>query len=115
MNNLKYFVLSALFVTVGVFAQQDQEKKEPQQGHKNENKFKQLYEEFSTPNMYRAASGAPGSAYYQQQADYKMDLVLDDVNAKLSGFETITYTNNSPRCIELSLGAIRPKHACKRF
>ena len=96
MNNLKYFVLSALFVTVGVFAQQDQEKKEPQQGHKNENKFKQLYEEFSTPNMYRAASGAPGSAYYQQQADYKMDLVLDDVNAKLSGFETITYTNNSP-------------------
>jgi len=96
MNNLKYFVLSAIFVTVGVFAQQDQEKKEPQQGHKNENKFKQLYEEFFTPNMYRAASGAPGSAYYQQQADYKMDLVLDDVNAKLSGFETITYTNNSP-------------------
>ncbi|WP_452223297.1 M1 family metallopeptidase [Lacinutrix chionoecetis] len=96
MKNLKYYVLSALFVTVGVFAQQDQEKKEPQQGHKNENKFKQLYDEFSTPNMYRAASGAPGVAYYQQQADYKMDLVLDDVNAKLSGFETITYTNNSP-------------------
>ncbi|WP_034061371.1 M1 family metallopeptidase [Lacinutrix jangbogonensis] len=96
MNNLKYFVLSALFVTVGVFAQQDQEKKEPQQGHVNQNKFKQLYDEFSTPNMYRAASGAPGAAYYQQQADYVMDLELDDVNAKLSGFETITYTNNSP-------------------
>ncbi|MGB1210863.1 MAG: M1 family metallopeptidase [Lacinutrix venerupis] len=96
MNNFKYYVLSALFVTVGVFAQQEQEKKEPQQGHTNQNKFKQLYDEFSTPNMYRAASGAPGSAYYQQQADYKMDLVLDDVNAKLSGFETITYTNNSP-------------------
>ena len=96
MNNLKYFVLSALFVTVGVFAQQDQEKKEPQQGHTNQNKFKQLYDEFSTPNMYRAASGAPGVAYYQQQADYKMDLELDDVNAKLSGYETITYTNNSP-------------------
>ena len=96
MNNFKYLVLSALFVTVGVFAQQDQEKKEPQQGHVNQNKFKQLYEEFSTPNMYRAASGAPGVAYYQQQADYKMDLELDDVNAKLSGFETITYTNNSP-------------------
>ena len=63
MNNLKYFVLSALFVTVGVFAQQDQEKNEPQQDHKNENKLKQLYEEFSTPNMYCAAYGAPGSAY----------------------------------------------------
>ncbi|HAB28426.1 MAG TPA: hypothetical protein DCE27_12500, partial [Xanthomarina gelatinilytica] len=29
-------------------------------------------------------------------ADYKMDIVLDDKNAKISGFETITYTNNSP-------------------
>ncbi|WP_299889046.1 M1 family metallopeptidase [uncultured Lacinutrix sp.] len=94
MNKLKYYFLSFLFVTVGVFAQQ--EKKERQQGHQNNNKFKQLYDEFSSPNMYRAASGAPGSAYYQQQADYKMDLELDDVNAKLSGFETITYTNNSP-------------------
>jgi len=46
--------------------------------------------------MYRSASGAPGVAYYQQQADYKMDIVLDDKNAKLSGYETITYTNNSP-------------------
>jgi len=95
MNNLKYYILSALFVTFSVFAQQD-DKKEPQKGHTNENKFKQLYDEFSTPNMYRAASGAPGSAYYQQQADYKMDLELDDVNAKLMGNETITYTNNSP-------------------
>ncbi|MBL7561204.1 M1 family metallopeptidase [Olleya sp. YSTF-M6] len=97
MKKLKYLFLSALFVSVSAFAQdQKEDKKEPQQGHSNNNKFKQLYEEFSTPNMYRAASGAPGAAYYQQQADYKMDLVLDDVNAKLSGFETITYTNNSP-------------------
>ncbi|WP_054852716.1 M1 family metallopeptidase [Olleya sp. ITB9] len=97
MKKLKYLFLSALFVSVSAFAQdQKKDKKEPQQGHSNNNKFKQLYEEFSTPNMYRAASGAPGAAYYQQQADYKMDLVLDDVNAKLSGFETITYTNNSP-------------------
>lgn len=97
MKKLKYLFLSALFVSVSAFAQdQKKDKKEPQQGHRNNNKFKQLYEEFSTPNMYRAASGAPGAAYYQQQADYKMDLVLDDVNAKLSGFETITYTNNSP-------------------
>ncbi|WP_044402638.1 M1 family metallopeptidase [Lacinutrix sp. Hel_I_90] len=96
MNNLKYYFLLALFVTAGAFAQQNQEKREPQQGHTNENKFKQLYEEFSTPNRYRAASGAPGSAYYQQQADYKMDLELDDEKARLSGYETITYTNNSP-------------------
>ncbi|MDO6597781.1 M1 family metallopeptidase [Oceanihabitans sp. 2_MG-2023] len=95
MNKLKYVFLSALFLSVGAFAQ-DEEATEREQGHTNNNKFKQLYDEFSTPNMYRTASGAPGSAYYQQQADYKMDLVLDDVNAKLSGYETITYTNNSP-------------------
>ena len=64
------------------------------------NKFKQLYDEFSSPNMFRTASGAPGPAYYQQQADYKMDIEIDDENAKLSGFETITYTNNSPDVLE---------------
>ncbi|MFD2543486.1 M1 family metallopeptidase [Lacinutrix gracilariae] len=95
MIKLKYLFLSAVFLSAGAFAQK-QESPEKQQGHTNNNKFKQLYDEFSTPNMYRTASGAPGSAYYQQQADYKMDLVLDDTNAKLSGFETITYTNNSP-------------------
>jgi len=96
MKKLKYLFLSALFLSVSAFAQDQKEKKERQPGHTNNNKFKQLYDEFSTPNMYRAASGAPGSAYYQQQADYKMDIQLDDTNAKLYGFETITYTNNSP-------------------
>ncbi|MGB2683825.1 MAG: M1 family metallopeptidase [Olleya sp.] len=96
MKKLKYLFLSALFLSVSAFAQDQNEKKERQPGHTNNNKFKQLYDEFSTPNMYRAASGAPGSAYYQQQADYKMDIQLDDKNAKLYGFETITYTNNSP-------------------
>ncbi|MDB2701872.1 M1 family metallopeptidase [Flavobacteriaceae bacterium] len=66
------------------------------QGHENNNKFKQLYEEFATPNRYRTAAGAPGVDYYQQQVDYKMDIRLDDANTKLYGSETITYTNNSP-------------------
>ncbi len=96
MKKLKYLFLSALFLSVSAFAQDQNEQKERQQGHTNNNKFKQLYEEFSTPNMFRAASGAPGPAYYQQQADYKMDIELDDANAKIYGFETITYTNNSP-------------------
>ena len=47
-------------------------------GHKNENKFKQLYEEFMTPNNYRTASGAPGNLYYQQKVDYNMDIILDE-------------------------------------
>ena len=95
MKHLKYFLLSLVFVSFATFAQEE-EKPERKSGHTNQNKFKQLYDEFATPNMYRAGSGAPGSAYYQQQADYKMDLELDDANKKLYGYETITYTNNSP-------------------
>ena len=49
----------------------------------NTNKFRQLNQEFSSPNMFRTASGAPGPAYYQQQADYKINIELDDLNKKI--------------------------------
>ena len=65
-------------------------------GHKNDNKFKQLYEEFSTPNRYRTASGSPGKDYYQQKVDYTMNIILDDENSRLYGDENINYKNNSP-------------------
>ncbi len=67
-----------------------------QQGHYNISKFRQLKQELATPNGYRTASGAPGHEYYQQKADYKMDIVLDDENQRIYGEETITYYNNSP-------------------
>lgn len=59
-------------------------------------KFKQLYEELPTPNAYRTASGAPGHEYYQQRADYDMDIVLDDDNQRIYGEQTVTYYNQSP-------------------
>ena len=62
----------------------------------NESKFRQLKQELPTPNLYRSASGAPGPWYYQQQADYVMDIHLDDENQRIYGEATITYTNNSP-------------------
>ena len=62
----------------------------------NYNKFKQLKEELPTPNAYRTASGAPGHDYYQQKADYKMNIKLDDENQRIYGDEMITYYNNSP-------------------
>ncbi|REE27377.1 peptidase M1-like protein [Winogradskyella pacifica] len=95
MKIFKFFLCALLLTSFSTYAQDD-EKAERQQGHTNENKFKQLYEEFSTPNVFRTGSGAPGPGYYQQQADYKMDIEIDDDNAKLHGDETITYTNNSP-------------------
>lgn len=66
----------------------------------NESNFKQLKEELPTPNMYRTGSGAPGSFYYQQQADYRMNITLDDENQRIYGEERIVYTNNSPDPLE---------------
>lgn len=87
-----------LFLPAVVFAQQTPSPKP--QSEKNPDKFKQMYDLLSTPNMYRTASGAPGPEYYQQQADYKMDIELDDKNTKLYGQETITYTNNAKEPLE---------------
>jgi len=78
----KILLLSLIqIISVSIFAQK---------------KFAQLDHELPTPNEYRNAAGAPGHHYYQQKADYKMNITIDDETQKLSGFETITYTNNSP-------------------
>jgi hypothetical protein len=97
---MKKITLLFLFPVL-VFAQEKATTVTPKQtGKYDTNKFSQMYDLLATPNMFRTASGAPGPAYYQQQADYKIDIELDDKNAKLSGSETITYFNNSPDSLE---------------
>jgi hypothetical protein len=66
----------------------------------SQSKFAQLDMELPTPNGYRTASGSPGYAYYQQKADYKINLTLDDEKQQIRGEEVITYTNNSPDNLE---------------
>ena len=100
MNKIKYGFASIFFLFATVMTAQGVEQNQRAPGHTNLSKFKQMYEEFATPNSYRSASGTPGPDYYQQQADYKMDIALDDRNAKIYGTETITYTNNSPDALE---------------
>lgn len=94
--------LSFLLLFPAILVAQDKATTAPakQQGKYDTNKFSQMYDLLATPNMFRTASGAPGPAYYQQQADYKIDVELDDKNSRLSGSETITYTNNSPDSLE---------------
>tara|TARA_B100000965_G_C19590702_1_gene757830 strand:+ start:115 stop:2415 length:2301 start_codon:yes stop_codon:yes gene_type:complete len=100
MNFNKFLLLSiSIFISSPVFTQEDQSKNK-QEGHYNTNKFRQMYQEFSSPNMFRTAAGAPGPAYYQQQADYVIEIELDDKNKRIYGEETITYTNNSPDNLE---------------
>lgn len=85
----------AYFGTGGLQAQQNPAPEE-RTPRTNTNKFRQLGQELPTPNVYRTASGAPGHAYWQQQADYDMKIHLDDLNQRIDGEETITYRNNSP-------------------
>ncbi|MFL6673946.1 MAG: M1 family metallopeptidase [Massilia sp.] len=61
-----------------------------------DDKFRQLDELLTTPSPTRTASGAPGHAYWQQRADYKLRATLDEANRSISGAGTITYHNNSP-------------------
>ena len=63
-------------------------------------KFEQLGTSLPTPNTYRTASGAPGKDYWQQRADYKIELTLDDVKQQIDGTEVITYFNQSPDPLE---------------
>lgn len=92
--------LSLLLIFPAMLVAQEKAATPKQQGSYDTNKFSQMYDLLATPNMFRTASGAPGPAYYQQQADYKIDVELDDKNSKLTGAETITYSNNSPDTLE---------------
>ncbi len=102
MIRYSYTLLAAFLLTgASTFAQEEQQADEKRpMGHENTNRFRQLYNEMSTPNEYRTASGAPGHAYYQNHADYKMSVQLNDDLQVLEGYETITYKNNSPDDLE---------------
>jgi len=65
-----------------------------------ENSFSQLGTMLPTPNVYRTASGAPGHAYWQQQADYKLKIRLDEDKQVLYGEGSITYFNHSPDVLD---------------
>jgi hypothetical protein len=80
-------LLSCLIVPATIFAQS---KTNPV------DKFAQMDDLLPTPNEQRTASGAPGRGYWQQRADYVINVELDDTNQRLSASETITYFNNSP-------------------
>jgi len=97
MKNTTISIFLAIICSLPAFSQ---EAKKKEKGHEDVNKFRQMYDLLATPNMYRTASGAPGPEYYQQRADYKIDVELDDKNTKLYGTETITYYNNAKEPLE---------------
>ena len=80
MKKTSFIHICSLFFLTSIYAQDSQ--KDTKNQERNPDKFKQMYDLLATPNMYRTASGAPGPEYYQQQADYKIDVELDDKNQK---------------------------------
>jgi hypothetical protein len=89
---LKTFAF-VLWVVVGIFTNN---LSLAQSENTNKSYFRQLGQELPTPNNYRTASGAPGHEYWQQRADYDIKVELDDEKQRITGSETVTYTNNSP-------------------
>ena len=83
MKKLVVFIISLLFIDLAVAQEWGQ-------------KFEQLGTMLPTPNEYRTASGAPGSDYWQQRADYNIEVEINDKTQVLSGKEKITYFNQSP-------------------
>ena len=88
MKKLLSLVISAFLGISSAFAQNSE------QNHAE--RFEQLGTMLRTPNVYRTASGAPGHAYWQQKANYLIEVELNDDNQSIKGSETVTYVNNSP-------------------
>lgn len=58
--------------------------------------FRQMYDLLPPGNTYRTATGAPGKDYYQNRADYVIQVTLDDEKQRIYGTESVTFFNNSP-------------------
>ena len=58
--------------------------------------FDSIEEFLPSPNQIRTASGRPGNKYWQQQADYQIQVTLNEEDHSILGSQTITYHNNSP-------------------
>src|SRR5947208_711668 len=50
-------------------------------------------------NISRAANGEPNVGYWQNKADYEINVSLDTSTNNISGSVVITYKNNSPHSL----------------
>lgn len=88
MKQAVFFFLLIITSNIGAYAQVDKQR--------HGNRFEQLGTDLRSPNVYRTASGAPGHEYWQQRADYEIEVELNDENQSISGKEKVTYYNQSP-------------------
>jgi len=91
MNKSIFIALMLSFSAIAVYAQPLRNA-----GSNHGNRFEQLDYLLQDPNEYRTASGAPGPKYWQQRADYDINVDINEEANLLTGAETVTYFNNSP-------------------
>lgn len=95
MKNV-FFKTIFSFLIIGSFSSQAQEVTA-----KPKNNYS--YVEAFAPHFYskngtetRSVSGQPGHKYWQNRADYQLNVSLNDKTNEFIGTELLTYTNNSP-------------------
>ncbi|HVW97584.1 MAG TPA: M1 family metallopeptidase [Mucilaginibacter sp.] len=93
---MKYIKLClALLLFAGSFTVNAQNNGEPKSNYDQHKIFNPLFYP-GRGNEFRTAGGAPGPKYWQNHADYKLNVTLDTAKHSISGSALITYTNNSP-------------------
>jgi hypothetical protein len=90
MKNISIVLISLTFLFVPKFHAQEVVKN-------NQADFAEFLGHNSS--VYRTASGKPGPEYWQNQADYNLEVTLNDQDNTLSGNVLLTYTNNSPETL----------------
>lgn len=87
----KIYAIATLFCCVGI----QQSFAQTTSTYNQHDAFAPLF--YPAPgNEYRSAGGQPGPRYWQNAADYKLNVTLDTVQHRVSGTVVITYKNNSP-------------------
>jgi hypothetical protein len=84
-----------LLLCAGMFTAQAQNADEPKPVYDQHKVFNPLFYP-EKGNEFRTAGGAPGAKYWQNRADYKLNVTLDTAKHSVTGTTQITYTNNSP-------------------
>lgn len=92
---MKFSKILFLLFTAATFTASAQTPEPPASKYDQHKVFNPLFY-FGKGNQFRSASGAPGPKYWQNHADYKINVALDTLKHNLSGSVLISYTNNSP-------------------
>ena len=87
----KYMLFFISFFIIQVMAQNS--------GYDPREAFNPSFDKYGS-SVYRNADGAPGSEYWQNKADYNINVKLNEVDKTISGNEVITYINNSPNNLD---------------